>query len=116
MGVVSEARNSAVCPALDTPAGCGSDAGMHCTLPPCASRGHGVGALAWEANWPPKSVPDVAVESLDTMVLLIRFTTSESCRDTPAPSQPATLLAMMLLVTFTEYQRDAVVGKVDTSI
>src|SRR5258706_811404 len=49
------------------------------------------------------------------MVLLIRFTTRESCNDTPPPSQPATLLVMMLLATLTAYQRSGRVGKVDTS-
>ena len=55
--------------------------------------------------------PDDAVESLEMIVLLMRFTASASCSDTPAPSQPATLLAMMLLVTLTEYQRAGVVGE-----
>src|ERR1700693_1863537 len=63
-----------------------------------------------------KSTPAEAVVSFDMIVLLTRLTTSASCRDTPAPSQPATLLAMMLLVTLTEYQRLGVLGKVTTSV
>ena len=55
------------------------------------------------------------MESLEAIVLLMKFTTSESFSDTPAPSQPATLLVMMLLVTLTEYQRDGLFGKAATS-
>src|SRR2546429_203981 len=62
-----------------------------------------------------KSTPDEAVVSFDMIVLLTRFTTNASCNDTPAPSQPATLLAMILLVTLTEYHCDGFVGKRDTS-
>ena len=75
------------------------------------SSGQVVGALASGAKKAPNSDPDDAVESLDTIVLLIRFTANESCNDTPPPSQPATLLVMMLLVTLTEYQRSGLVGK-----
>src|SRR5207302_9233990 len=62
-----------------------------------------------------KSTPDEAVVCFVRMVLLTRFTTNASCNDTPAPSQPATLLAMILLVTLTEYHCDGLVGKRDTS-
>ena len=79
------------------------------------SSGQVVGALASGAKKAPNSDPDDAVESLDTIVLLIRFTASESCNDTPPPSHPATLLVMMLLVTLTEYQRSGLLGKVPTS-
>src|SRR5437660_4720323 len=111
----SDARNSAVCPAAETPAGWGVDKGTQRTLAPIKSRGQGVGALASGAKKAPNSDPDDAVESLETIVLLIRFTASESCNDTPPPSQPATLLVMMLLVTLTEYQRSGLLGKVPTS-
>src|SRR5258706_16428385 len=111
-----DARNSAVCPALESPAGCGSDSGTQGMLAPWASRGQGVGALAWVAKKAPKSVPEDAVESFDTIVLLIRFTAKESCNDTPPPSQPATLLVTMLFVNATENQRSGLSGKVDTSI
>src|SRR5919109_1074574 len=112
----SDARNSAVWPALESPAGCGSDKGTHGMLAPTESRGQGVGALACGAKKAPNSVPDEAVESLDMMVLLIKFTTKESCNDTPPPSQPATLLAIMLFVTLTEYQRSGLLGKAETSV
>src|SRR5882762_5229573 len=49
------------------------------------------------------------------IVLLTMSTPMESCNDTPPPSQPATLLATMLLVNLTSYQRCGWVGKVDTS-
>src|SRR5213075_1875456 len=110
-----DARNSAVWLALESPAGCAVDNGTQAMLAPWASRGQGVGALACVAKKAPKSVPDDAVESLETIVLLIRFTTRESCNDTPPPSQPATLSVMMLLVTLTEYQRSGLRGKVLTS-
>src|ERR1700687_5258315 len=116
MCVGSDARNSAVCSPAESPAGCGSDSGTQGMLAPWESRGQGVGALAWVAKNAPKSVPEDAVESLDMIVLLIRFTPMESCNDTPPPSQPATLLTMMLLVTLTEYQRSGLLGKVLTSI
>ena len=58
-----------------------------------------------------KSTPEEAVVSLEAMVLLMRFTANASCSDTPAPSQPATLLAMMLLVTWTEYHSPDSSGK-----
>src|SRR6267142_1947220 len=110
-----DARNSAVWPALESPAGWGADRGTQRMLAPTASRGQGVGALPWVAKKAPKSVPDDAVESLETIVLLIKFTTKESCNDTPPPSQPATLSVMMLLVTLTEYQRSGLFGKAVTS-
>ena len=111
-----DAKNSALCPALERPAGWGSDSGTHGILAPWPSRGQGVGELACGAKNAPKSAPDEAVESLEMIVLLMRFTPSESCNDTPPPSHPATLLAMMLLVTLTEYQRDGIVlGKKPTS-
>ena len=49
------------------------------------------------------STPADAVVSFDTTVLLTKVTFSASCIDTPPPSQPATLLAMTLLVTVTSY-------------
>src|SRR6266403_1432136 len=62
-----------------------------------------------------KSTPDEAVVSLDITVLLMKFTFNASTSETPAPSQPATLLAMILLVTFTEYHCAGVLGKLSTS-
>src|SRR5215469_5449185 len=50
------------------------------------------------------STPDDAVLSLEMTVLLMKFTARASINETPAPSQPATLLLMMLLVSVTEFQ------------
>src|SRR6516164_6143884 len=60
--------------------------------------------LARGANSVWNSVPEEAVESLAAIVLLTILTASESSSETPAPSQPATLLTMMLLVTLAEFQ------------
>src|ERR1700756_695457 len=111
----SEANNSAECWLLESPAGCGSDNGMQRVEAPEASRGQGVGELASGAKKAPNRVPDEAVESLETIVLLIRLTPIASCKEMPPPSQPATLLATMLLVTVTVYQRSGLLGKVPTS-
>src|ERR1700739_5146615 len=62
-----------------------------------------------------KSIPAEAVLSLEMIVLLMMFTFNASSSDTPAPSHPATLLVMMLLVMVGEYQSDGVVGKLTTS-
>src|SRR2546430_17688917 len=61
-------------------------------------------------------MPEEAVVSLDAIVLLMMFTFNESWSEIPAPSQPATLLLMMLLVTLTAYQLAGIVGKVSTSV
>src|SRR5258705_9979750 len=74
------------------------------------------GALACVAPSVLKSTPDEAVVTFDMTVLLAKFTNSESCNETPPPSQPATLLAMMLLVTSTEYHLVGVLGKLVTSV
>jgi len=50
------------------------------------------------------------------MVLLMMDTFVESCSDIPAPSQPATLLTIMLLVMETLFQSAGCVGKVETSV
>ncbi len=47
--------------------------------------------------------PEVAVESLETIVLLTMSVASASSSDAPPPSIPATLLATMLLVTWTAF-------------
>src|SRR5213082_1041929 len=77
--------------------------------------GQGPDELARGAPIVLNSTPDDAVVSLDMTVLFMTFTANESTSEMPAPSQPATLLAMMLLVTFTEDQFAGVVGKVSTS-
>ena len=61
--------------------------------------------LASGANSDWSSVPDEAVESLEAIVLFTMLTASASTSETPPPSQPATLLTMMLFVTLTEFQR-----------
>ena len=48
-------------------------------------------------------MPAEAVVELETIVLLMMFTFSASSSEMPAPSQPATLSAMMLLVICGEY-------------
>src|SRR5215471_18633937 len=83
---------------LTSPEGCGHD-----TVPPFWSTQ--CGAVDWELASGAPSVlnrtPDEAVVSLEAIVLLTSHTATESSSDTPAPSQPATLLTMMLLVTST---------------
>ena len=59
------------------------------------------------------STPDEAVVSFDAIVLLMMFTFSASSSEIPAPSQPATLLVMMLLVTETVFQCAGVRGERD---
>ncbi|VWC32020.1 hypothetical protein BCO37747_06909 [Burkholderia contaminans] len=51
-----------------------------------------------------KSTPADAVASFAITVLLMKLTRTASCSDTPPPDQPATLSAMMLLITRTWYQ------------
>ena len=86
---------------LLTPDGCGHDAvsavGPACTQLPAGALATGVPMLC-------VSTPEVARVSLLEMVLLMMDTFSESCSEIPAPSQPATLLTMMLLVSETLFQ------------
>src|SRR6202023_4060547 len=94
---------------MDTmPAGCGADC-----VPQFAVQ---VGPLLLAMGAPKvlNSTPEEAVVSFDMMVLLTRLTANASCSDTPAPSQPATLLTMMLLVTLTEFQNAGCCGKATT--
>ncbi len=60
--------------------------------------------------------PAEAVVALETTVLLMKFTFRASSRETPAPSQPATLLAMMLLVTVGDHQLDRRCREGSTSV
>src|SRR5215469_2513992 len=62
------------------------------------------------------STPDDARLSLWAMVLLRMDTFNASCNEMPAPSQPAILLTMMLLVILTLFQRVGWCGKVETSV
>ena len=57
------------------------------------------------------STPEEARVSLLAMVLLMMDTFNESCSDIPAPSQPARLLTMMLLVMETLFQVVGVAGE-----
>src|SRR5437660_2045942 len=81
------------------PAGCGHD---WVRLPPWMQL------LPWLlASGAPivsNSTPEEAVVSLLAIVLLMMSTYSASTNEIPAPSQPATLLVMMLFVTWTWYQ------------
>src|SRR5215831_11015869 len=80
------------------PAGCGHDvvALVMQLLPWLLARG---------APSVLNNTPELAVVSLDMTVLLMMFTSNASCSEIPAPSQPATLLAMMLFVTVTSFQQ-----------
>src|SRR5246127_142880 len=66
-------------------------------------------------------IPAEAVVELETTVLLMMFVFRASTREIPAPSQPATLSAMMLLVTVGDHQPptrgevEGCVGKASTS-
>src|SRR5580700_5523158 len=67
----------------------------------------------WLASGAPsvlKSTPAEAVLALDAIVLLMMSTARESCSEIPAPSHPATLLEMMLLVTVTVFQFSGAFG------
>src|SRR5256886_253298 len=100
------------------PAACGVDVVTAFGQVPSGLRGtlQGPCVLASGAPTVLNSMPDEAVVSLDTIVLLMMFTFNESRSEIPAPSQPATLSVMMLLVTVTAYQSAGVVGKVSTSV
>src|SRR5207253_5216482 len=91
---------------LTRPAGWGADVVAEFVI--CGGQGlpfagSHVGVLASGAPSVLNSTPDDAVLSLDMIVLLMMFAFNASSRETPPPSQPATLLTMMLLVTSGEY-------------
>ena len=60
-------------------------------------------------------IPAEAVVELETTVLLMKLTFKASTIETPAPSQPATLSAMMLLVIVGEYHSSELAGSSATS-
>ena len=60
------------------------------------------GALASGAPMVVNRIPAEAVVELETIVLLMMLTFRASSIEIPAPSQPATLSAMMLLVIMGE--------------
>src|SRR5579863_2039158 len=86
-----DAVSSDVFRIVTRPAGCGHEA-----VPPVLVQ-LDPGALASGAPRVLKSTPEEAVLSFDATVLLMKFTARASWRETPPPSQPATLLEMMLL-------------------
>src|SRR2546429_5076717 len=92
-----------------SPAGCGAD------VVPQFEVHVGPDGVARGARVVLNGTPAEGGVSLEMMVLLMMFATNASCSKIPAPSQPATLSAMMLLVIFTEYQLEGVVGNVITS-
>src|SRR2546430_175722 len=75
-----------------SPAGCGAE------VVPQFVVHVGPDELARGAPSVLNSTPEEAVVSLEMIVLLMMFATNASCSEIPAPSQPATLSAMMLLV------------------
>src|SRR5579864_5177028 len=95
---------------LTRPAGCGAD------VVPQLLVQVGPELLAIGAPRVLKSTPDDAVVSLDMIVLLMMFTRNASTIEMPAPSQPATLLTITLLVNVTSFHRVGVLGKVTTSV
>src|SRR2546423_861137 len=102
---------------LTRPAGCGAAAAKQGLggkpVPGLVTQGPWL--LATGAPRVLKSTPDEAVVSLDMTVLLMKSTFNASTSETPAPSQPAMLLVMILLVTLTEYHCSGFAGKVTTS-
>src|SRR5258708_3614829 len=98
------AERTALCWITTNPPGCGHAAAVpFMQLDPCVL-----------AIGPPsvvKSTPEDAVLVLETIVLLTMFTSTESTSEIPAPSQPATLSAMMLLVTVTVFHCEGCLGK-----
>src|SRR5437016_13961907 len=83
---------------LTSPATCGHDAVV---LPVCMQLLCWV--LATGAPTVLNSTPADAVLSLDMIVLLMMFTFTASCRETPPPSHRATFLTMRSLVTVPEF-------------
>src|SRR5215469_2019718 len=95
---------------LVTPADCGHDVvSPACTQFPGGALATGVPRLC-------VSTPEEASVSLLTMVLFSMTTLIASCSEIPAPSQPARLLEMMLLVMRTSFQSSDWWGNVETSV
>src|SRR5579864_7474255 len=92
------------------PATCGQDA------VPAVLWHSPAGALARGVPMLLVSTPDVARASLWAIVLLMTFTFNASCIEIPAPSQPATLFAIMLLVMVTSCHFVGSEGKAETSV
>src|SRR6516164_11293831 len=92
--------NTELCGTLATPAICGVEVVTQLEVLPLGHHG----LLDRGAPSVLNSTPDEAVVSFDMIVLLTIEAAIASCSEMPAPSQPATLLAMMLLVSWTEFQ------------
>src|ERR1700719_5123371 len=99
---------------LVRPEDCGHDAVFAPVVPVIVQ--FPAGALAMGAPRLVVSTPEEARESLWVMVLLMIFTFNASCNEIPAPSQPARLFAMMLLVIVTSCQCCGWVANVATSV
>ena len=99
---------------LVTPADCGHDA-VDGPLGPFATQ-FPAGALAAGVPMLCVSTPEVVSESLLEMVLFMMDTFSASRSEIPAPSQPAMLFTIMLLVMETLFQSFGFVLKVETSV
>src|SRR6266853_5717807 len=103
------AIKTALCCIATTPATCGADVTPQFVV----QVGPG-----WLAMGPPRvlnSTPAEAVLALNAIVLLMMFTLGESNSEIPAPSHPATLSTMMLLVTVTEFHCPGSSGKATMS-
>src|SRR4029077_19269499 len=99
---------------LVRPEDCGHDA-VFAPLGPVIVQ-FPAGALAMGAPRLVVSTPEEARESLEAMVLLMMLTLNASCNEIPAPSQPARLFTMMLLVMVTSCQCCGCDAKVPTSV
>src|ERR1700716_1226854 len=76
----------------------------------------GGGTVEKEAPEVSNSTPAVDVVSFETTVLLLKLTRTALWSETPPPAQPATLLAMTLLVTFTRNHFAGLLGLRCTSV
>src|SRR5437660_3838629 len=76
----------------------------------------GGGTVENEAPLVSNSTPAEDVVSFETTVLLLKLTRTALWSETPPPAQPATLLAITLLVMLTRYQFDGVLGLRCTSV
>src|ERR1700692_160962 len=92
------ANSTALFCTLTRPAGCGQEC-----VPVVVVQVAAGSVLARGANRDWSSTPEEAVATLDTTVWLTMSVASASSREIPPPSYPATLLAMMLLVTRTAF-------------
>src|ERR1700761_3164328 len=86
---------------LTTPEICGHDWPL---LAPQITSFDGEVELARGANRDWNSGPGGAVASLEAICVFTRLPPTESSSNPPAPSHPAPLLTMMLLVTLAEFQ------------